>query len=508
MSYDVVVVGGGIGGLTVAALLSARGVKTCLLERQSQVGGCIARVEISGYDFEPGMGLYSSWEPGEIHERVFSELPVAAPETRALESPYVVRLPDGADINLNSDDAAFAHEISKAFPECAGNAVAFYEESKKVADAWSRALARVPDLQTAGRLRTAQAFLPEATLIPLLSRMRNKSAFSCLQKTSARFQRFVDSQLRAFAQTSIEQCPCLAASLALSLPRRRLYSILNGPAALAERLAESITSSGGTVRVDSPVLRLAYDSGDRAIGVDLLSGETVLASRAIVSNMTVWDTYGKLVGLGRTPLDVKRKLATVQGVGAYLIYAAMEDAAAGRIPAERLLAVTEWQEVSSAEEPGEFTFAATPAVDRRAPPGKRAVTLQATTDVDHWFTFQANEEEHETRDQEMLEAFWGRLHRSLPELGAGIEVIETATPRTFYDLTRRKLGMVGGTIQTPSSKGTGGLLGGDLGGFVSTSISHLTCLPNLFMVGDTVFPGSGLASVTRSALIVANEIIR
>ena len=46
-AYDVVVVGGGIGGLTVAALLSARGLNTCLLERQSQVGGCIARVEFS-----------------------------------------------------------------------------------------------------------------------------------------------------------------------------------------------------------------------------------------------------------------------------------------------------------------------------------------------------------------------------------------------------------------------------------------------------------------------------
>jgi phytoene dehydrogenase-like protein len=507
MSYDVVVVGGGIGGLTVAALLSARGVNVCLLERQSRVGGCVARVEFSGYDFEPGMGLYSSWEPGEIHERVFSELPVAVPETRALESPYVVRLPDGTDVKLISDDAAFAHEIGKAFPECARDAVGFYEMAKKVSDAWSRALARVPDLQTAGRLRTAQAFLPEVTLIPLLSRMGNKSALSCLQKTSARFQRFIDSQLRAFAQTSIEQSPCLASSLALSLLRRRLYSILNGPASLAERLAESISSSGGIVRVDSPVLRLAYE-GDRAIGVDLLSGETVLASRAIVSNMTVWDTYGKLVGLGRTPLDVKRRLSNVQGVGAYLIYAAMEDAAAARIPAERLLAVTEWQERGSAEELSEFTFAATPAVDRRAPPGKRAVTLQAITDVEHWFTFQANEEEHETRDQEMLEAFWERLHRSLPELGAGIEVIETATPRTFYDLTRRKLGMVGGTIQTQGSTETAGPLAGGLGGFVTTSMSHLTSVPNLFMVGDTVFPGPGLASVTHSALIVANEITK
>src|SRR5260370_42045653 len=103
MSYDVVVVGGGIGGLTVAALLSAWGVNTGLLERQSQVCGCVARVEISGLNFEPGMGVYPSWGPGEIHVRVFSELPVKAPQTRALDSASVVRLPDGTDVRLNHD---------------------------------------------------------------------------------------------------------------------------------------------------------------------------------------------------------------------------------------------------------------------------------------------------------------------------------------------------------------------------------------------------------------------
>src|SRR5262245_1609685 len=166
-AYDVVVVGGGIGGLTVAALLSARGVNTCLLERQSQVGGCIARVEFSGYDFEPGLGLYTSFGPGEVYERLFSNLPVAAPEVSLLQSSYLLRK-DGAD--------------------------------KQIAT-------------------------------------------------------------------------------------RTLYSIAGGPASLAERLAESIKLSGGKVRLDSPVLRLAYDESGRAVGIDLLSGERVMARKAIVSNL-------------------------------------------------------------------------------------------------------------------------------------------------------------------------------------------------------------------------------
>lgn len=492
MTYDVVVVGGGIGGLTVAALLSARGVNTCLLERQSQVGGCVGRVEFSGYEFEPGMGLYPAWNPGEIHDRIFSELSVSPPETHELESEYVVRLPDGTDVRLSSDNRAFADELSKAFPECAVQAIAFYERSKKTADAWLRALTRVPDLQTPGQMKRFQAFLPEAGNVLKLFQSKGKTALESLRGTSARFQRFIDSQLRAFTHIPLDQCSDLAASIALNLPRRQLFSIVGGPAALAERLADSMTRAGGTLRLDSPVLRLAWDNNGQVAGVDLLSGETILAKQGVVSNMTVWDTYGKLIGLNRTPLEVKTKLNSLHGVGSYVIYAGMEEAAVARIPASHLLVINDEAQPEEEREQSEFTFVAS-SNDNRAPAGKRAVTLQTITDVDRWFTFQSNEEEHEQRDQAMLESFWGLIHRHLPELGGDIEVIETANPRTLYDLSRRKLGMTEASSFSAIEAG---------------DFNHRTSIPNVFMVADTVFPGGGLAAVSNSALIVANELTR
>ncbi len=354
MSYDVVVVGGGIGGLTVAALLSARGVKTCLLERNSLVGGCVARVEFGGHDFEPGMGLYTSFGPGEIYDRVFSELPVDIPQTSLLTIP-----------NITGD----------------------------------------------------------------------------------------------------------------------FYSIAGGPATVCERLAESIKKTGGTLRLNSPVLRLAYDErGERAIGVDLLSGETVIARKAIVSNLTVWDTYGKLVGLNRTPLETKKLLKTLQGSGAYVVYASIEESAVARLPGEhfRVSGNTDFTVA-------DFTVAISPASS--APPGKRAVTFTTSTDVTDWFAYQASEEEYEERDQMALEQFWTRLHTALPELGGDIEIIETANPRTYYDSTRRKLGMVLG-LDPPSELGP------------------QTSLPNVFMVGDTITSEPRLDKVVASALSLANHLTK
>lgn len=359
-AYDVVVVGGGIGGLTVAALLSARGVDTCLLERQSQVGGCIGRVEFSGYDFEPGMGLYASFGAGEVYDQLFSELPVAAPEVSPVTSPYILRRVDGSDVTLATDE---------------------------------------------------------------------------------------------------------------------LYSIVGGPATLAERLAESIKQSGGNLRLNSPVLRLAYDESGQAIGIDLLSGERVFAKKAIISNLTIWDTYGKLIGLNRTPAEIKKRLSTVHGAGVYVVYAAIEESAVARLPAERM---------RLEDDEGEFTLAISSS--GIAPPGKRAVTFTTRTEIDSWFAYQSSEEDYEQWDQDALEHFWNRLHAALPELGSDIEVIETANPRTYYDSTRRKLGMVLG-VEEP------------------VSVGHETSIPNVFMVGDTAISEAKVDAVVQSGLLVVRDIV-
>lgn len=379
--YDVVVVGGGIGGLTVAALLSARGVSTCVLERQSQVGGCIGRVEFSGLQFEPGMGVYTYFGGGEIYERIFAELPVDVPQTSLVTQPYVVRLADGTDVKLIGDES-FVDEF------------------------------------------------------------------------------VVDLLLRA----------------GLAHARGPLYAIHGGPATLAERLAESIKRSGGTVRLDTPVLRLAYDQSGEAIGVDLLSGERIAARKAIVSNLTIWDTYGKLVGLNRTPPEIKKQLNALQGSGAYVVYATIEEAAIQRLPAERMLVAS-----TPVDADDDWFTEITLAVHGRT------VTLKSATDVNEWFTYHASEEDFEESDQAALERFWTKLHAAIPELGSGIEVIETANPRTFYDQTRRKLGMVMG--------------------LQSSKIPSLQAvLPNLFVVGDTVSPFSDLSSVAQTALSVADTI--
>jgi C-3',4' desaturase CrtD len=494
MTHEVVVVGGGIGGLTVAALLAARGVNVCLLEKESRAGGCLTSVQKFGYEFETSAGLYSSWQPGEIHERVFAELPTSAPEVFPVSPPFVVRLPDKVEIALVKDDEEFAATLRASFPECAEGAVNFYREILPIGEALMRVSERTPDLATANRMRRMRAAATEARLAPrILSAMGHTTA-QHLRQTSTRFRRFIDAQLQIFAQCDSESCAYLYAAIALTITRRGMYGMRGGAQALTDALVEAIKKSGGTVRPDTTVLRLSYDSSGRATGVDLLSGETIEATRAIVSNLTVWDTYGKLVRTTRTPDEIRKQLKDLRGWGAYLLFLGMDEEAARRLPAEHILALTDWQEGQPFDpEETQLMFAAAPAHSARAPVGKRAVTVSTFTEASQWFAFHEDETELEQQDQSMLERLWERLHRAMPELGEGVEVIETWTPRAFYETTRRRLGMVGGVGQS-------------LDVFGPASLTHRTALPNLFMVGDTVFPGQGVAAVTQSALIVANEI--
>jgi phytoene dehydrogenase-like protein len=514
MNYEVVVVGAGLGGLTTGALLAARGLSVCVLERESRAGGCAASFEKFGYAFEPAAGLYSGWGEGETHARLFAQLPVAPPHARRLSPAYIVRLGDGTEVRVGTDEhEEFEDDLRATFPECAAFAVDLYSE-----------LQRLADMDEAARAQTSNLIARPRTLLgwkiggrgkrskgdersrgdeqtnndrERIVAARMETVASRLVEASPRFRSFIDAQLQLFASCASEECSLLSAAHALTLPHRGLYALVGGAQAHADALVESIKMSGGALRFDTTALRLAYDAAGAVVGVDLLSGETVRASRAVVSNLTIWDTYGKLVGANHTPTQVRARLKALRGWGAYLVLFGMDESAASRLPTERMILLND-------EDTGatRSTFDATrsmfalnvaPAIDARAPEGKRAATLAAFADASEWFAYHEDEAEHEAQDERALAFWWERLHAALPEIGEGAEVIETLTPRTYYEQTRRRLGAVWGLARTPETS-------------VAGSLTHRAHLPKLYMVGDTVASANGVEAVTRNALAVADEI--
>ena len=450
------VVGGGVGGLTAAALLAARGVNVCLLERQSDLGGCAATIEHGSHRFEPTHGLYCGWEAGGIYDRLCSVLGTTWPRADLQSTAYVIRLPDGIEVPRTTQIEDFEAHLSSAFPECAPAAIDFY-----------RGLANFTKRETA-----------------------SKTFAACLSRCSPRFHRFIDVQLQTLVQCSADECSAELAARALD-PQRQFWSIEGGAQALIDTLAQSFKQSDGALRLNSTALRLAYGSNGVPIGVDLLNGEQVIATRAIVSNLTLWDTYGKLIGPARTPRDISSRLRDLRAWGAYQTFLTLNYSLAASIPSRPVLALTDWQENQSYDpEEAQLVFCAVPGASSDGTE-QLSATVSAYTNAEDWFSFHEDHAAHEERDQTMLERVWSRMHRAIPELGDGIELIETATPPTYYESTRRRFGMIG-RVTSPSGSTRGGVLASPY--------------PNLFLVGDTVSAGLGLEGVMQSAWEITNEI--
>jgi phytoene dehydrogenase-like protein len=448
MEYEVVVIGAGIGGLTAAAVLAKRGLNVCLLERQSYAGGCAAVVEHAGYQFEPTHGLYCGWEPDGVFARLFGELAAPAPSTRMLSTPYLVRLPDGSDVaRITHED--FEVSLHAAFPECGDAAIEFYRE-----------------------LTSAN---------PSELKMR-----AHLGSCSARFRGFIDIQLK-----TLTQCASIAHKLAASAlaPQRSFWQIEGGVQSLIDTLIGSFRHSGGKLRLSSAVLRLAYGPDGSPIGVDLLNGERVVATRAIVSNLTIWDTYGKLIGPARTPRQISATLKGMRAFGSYQMFLTIAEPALSALPADRILLLTDFRDGDSAEpEEAQLTFSLSLSAKGKAGGTDCTAVVSAYTDAEDWFSFHEDLTAFEARDQAMLEKVWTRLHSAMPELGAAVELIETATPQTFYETTRRRFGTIG--RPTP----------------IATESLAAKPFPNLWLVGDTVAESFGVDGIIESALHVAHQI--
>jgi len=453
MEYEVVVIGGGIGGLTAAAVLAKRGMSVCLFERQSYAGGCAATVLHAKHQFEPTHGLYCGWETGEIYEQLFTELGEIGPRAHVVSPAYVVRMPDRLDIPRTSSLLEFEAKLRGAFPECADVAIEFYRNV------------------SSGRLiNPAHLSLP--------------------------FRRFIDVQLQTLLQCAGDECSNHLAAAALDV-RRRFWSIEGGAQSLINTLLRSFKRSGGKLRLDSPVLRLAYGSDAFPIGVDLLSGERVTATRAIISNLTLWDTFGKLVGPARTPREISSQLKTLKAWGVYQSFLVLSELAISRLPAERILIVTAVRPEGPYDpEEVQLVLSLAPLGKDQQDDARRNAVLSVYTRAPEWFSFHEDHSAHEERDQSMLEQVWSRLHEAMPELGDSVELIETATPQTFYETTRRRLGMIG----RPSGDG--------LSGSAESMARPITSpFPNLWLVGDTVADGVGIEGVVASAWRTAMGIL-
>ena len=60
MEYDIIIIGSGLGGLECGAILSKEGYNVCVLEKNSNFGGCFQTYQRGNHLLDPGIQLVPS----------------------------------------------------------------------------------------------------------------------------------------------------------------------------------------------------------------------------------------------------------------------------------------------------------------------------------------------------------------------------------------------------------------------------------------------------------------
>lgn len=115
--YDVIVIGGGNGGVSAGAMLAKQGRSVLLLEQSPRVGGCCSTFERDGYHFDVGASIV---EVVDTIEGAFNKLGTSFHQEVDLipcDPLYSYIFPDGSRVNYPKSLEGTAEVISRFSPE-------------------------------------------------------------------------------------------------------------------------------------------------------------------------------------------------------------------------------------------------------------------------------------------------------------------------------------------------------------------------------------------------------
>ncbi len=504
----IVVVGGGIGGLTTAALLAKAGRDVTVLEAHIYPGGCAGTFYHQGYRFDAGATLAAGFDPGGGMTRLGQALGITWPVEPA-EVAMRVHLPGGEHVTRWTDPAAWQAERLAAFGPAAEP---FWRWQESTADRlWDLALAGIPwpPQGLADLARLAKGMGPVASAparLPGLALDALRPIVAHLGGASKLLRQYVDGQLLISAQATSERANALYAAAALDMPRRGVAHVRGGIGKLAEALADAVRRHGGRVHTRQAVTRVAGPRGG-TYRVET-SKDAVFEAETVVFNLPPHDAAALLVD--DAPPKLRRAKLPADGWGAFMVYVGLQDAVVspGLPLHHQVLAAASamdegegmkgrYRKLALGEGNSVFLSLSLPddaaggaAGGARSPAGQRALTISTHTDLNVWWRlFENDPDAYEARKAAMTERVLDAAEVAVPGLRGAAKLILPGTPVSFQHFTHRSRGWVGGFPQTNLFRAWGPRLG-----------------PHLWLVGDSIFPGQSVLATALGGQRVAQSI--
>jgi len=491
-SADVIIIGSGIGGLTAAALLQARGISTLVFEKNLYPGGSCSSFQREGYCFDAGASVfYGFGENGNsgtlnLHTRIFRKLGI---EVATIPDPVQIHyhLPNDFSLPVYYDRHAFLDALAARFPHERHGIEKFYMELDAVHDI----LCSLPagSLEDVFHLASVGLSFPAKTIALALKTFRSMGKTARKYINDEELLKFIDIEAYAWAVQDAVSTPLVNAGICLA---DRHYGGINypvgGSGAIPKALCQAIEKSGGQILFQSEVASILVDNGE-ARGVRLADGSEHYA-KAVISNATIWDTFNRLVTDSRYREDENRFFIAPSWFQLYL------GIDASVIPKEfyvHHVLVDTWENYN---QPGGTIYFSAPTIldPSLAPPGKHIVHAFVTAEADQWQHYDRKNGAYHDAKEALAATIISRTERLLPGLSNAIELKLLATPLTHQRYLNRFQGSYGPLLKPGQN--------------ILQKPQNTTRIKNLFAAGDSTFPGQGVIAVTYSGVSCASYIAR
>ena len=297
----VAIIGGGIGGLTAAALLSARGLAVTLLERAEAPGGKLRRVPVAGRLVEAGPTVFTM---AHVFESIFAEAGGDfRAEVRLAPLATLARhaWPDGTRLDLFPDRAQSRDAIGAAF------GAASAEDFDRFAAEAARIYATLAEAFL-WRPRTGPLGLTFRLGLRRLGELQATRPYETIWRAvCGHFRDPRLAQLFARYATYCGADPFRAPAtlmLIAHVEMEGVWQVEGGLVRVAEALARLARRHGADIRTGAEVSDILV-AGGRAAGVRLASGEVVTAGTVIAN------CDPSAIGTGRLGAAARRAVAAV-----------------------------------------------------------------------------------------------------------------------------------------------------------------------------------------------------
>ena len=494
-SVDVVIIGSGIGGLCCGAMLAKYGYRVTVCESHTIAGGAAHSFERNGYKFDSGPSLYSGLSTSPTNNPLRQVLDAIEEDLEwANYDVWGCRLPEG-DFNAYVGADHFAELLAKLRGQAAvAQWRQLQEEMKPLADAVN-ALPTLAMRFDLGAAISMGQYFPN-TLVHLPNILRMTGPFSKIMEgtiTDPFIRNWMD--LLSFLLSGLPASGTVGAEMAFMFaewykPGVQLDYPMGGSGAIVEALLRGLTKRGGEILYNAHVEEVLV-ANNRAVGVCLRNGKEIKATKAVVSNASIWDTL-KLIPEGVLPKSFVGEREETPECESFMHLHLGIDATGLEDLECHYIVVNDWDLGVTA--PQNVVAISIPSVldPSLAPPGKHGIHVYTPGNEPYeiWAGMERRSDQYKQQKQERAEVMWRGLERIIPDIRARTELSLIGTPLTHQHYLRRHHGSYGPAHQAGIARFPG----------------STTPLPGLLCCGDSTFPGIGIPAVAASGAIAANTI--